>query len=47
MPAFPVQDPSEHEAHWAKILAYDAVTARTVVDGDLVVSNIGSFLVDG
>ena len=36
-----------HEAHWAKILANDAVIARTIVDGDLVVGNIVSFLADG
>lgn len=47
MAAFPVRDRSAHEAHWAKILANDACIARTIVDGDLVVGNIGSFLVDG
>jgi len=47
MAAFPVRDRSAHEAHWAKILADDACIARTIVDGDLVVGNIGSFLADG
>jgi RimJ/RimL family protein N-acetyltransferase len=47
MAAFPVRDRSAHEAHWAKILANDAAIARTIVDGDLVVGNIGSFLGDG
>ena len=47
MAAFPVRDRSAHEAHWAKILANDAVIARTIVDGDLVVGNIVSFLADG
>ena len=28
MAAFPVRDRSAHEAHWAKILANDAVTYR-------------------
>jgi len=46
MAAFPVRDRSAHEAHWAKILANDAVIARTIVDGDLVVGNIVSFLAD-
>jgi RimJ/RimL family protein N-acetyltransferase len=47
MAVFPVRDRSAHEAHWAKILADDACIARTIVDGDLVVGNIGSFLADG
>ena len=47
MAAFPVRDRSAHEAHWAKILANDAVIARTIVDGALVVGNIVSFLADG
>ena len=47
MAAFLVRDRPAHEAHWAKILANDAVIARTIVDGDLVVGNIVSFLADG
>lgn len=47
MAAFPVRDRPAHEAHWAKVLTDDDVVARTVVDGDLVVGNIVSFLDDG
>ena len=47
MAAFPGSpDRSAHDAHWAKILANEAVIARTIVDGDLVVGNIVSFLAD-
>lgn len=47
MAAFAVRDRPAHEAHWAKILANHAVIARTIVQGDLVVGNIVSFLADG
>lgn len=47
MAAFPARDRAAHEAHWAKILIDDAVIARTIVDGDLVVGNIGSWVADG
>jgi len=47
MAVFPVRDRSAHEAHWAKSLANDAVVARTIVGGDLVVGYIVSFLADG
>lgn len=47
MAAFPVRDRRAHDEHWAKILADPTVVARTMVDGDLVVGNIVSFLADG
>jgi RimJ/RimL family protein N-acetyltransferase len=47
MAAFPVRDRAAHAAHWAKVLADPTCIARTITDGELVVGNIGSFLVGG
>lgn len=47
MAAFPARDRAAHDAHWAKILADEAVIARTIVDGHLVVGNIGSWVTEG
>ena len=47
MAAFPSRDRTAHDAHWAKILADDAVIARTIVEDGQVVGNIGSWVADG
>ena len=47
MAAFPARDRATHEAHWVKILANETVIARTIVDGDLVICIIVSYLADG
>ncbi len=41
------RDRPAHDAHWAKILANEAVIARTIVGGDVVVGNIVSYVADG
>jgi RimJ/RimL family protein N-acetyltransferase len=46
MAAFPSRDRTAHDAHWAKILADDAVIARTIVEDGRVVGNIGSWVAD-
>lgn len=49
MAAFPARDRAAHDAHWkTKVLAGDDTNiARTIVDGDQVVGNIVSWVVDG
>jgi RimJ/RimL family protein N-acetyltransferase len=47
MAAFASRDRAAHDEHWAKILADDAVIARTIVAGDDIVGNIGSWRADG
>ncbi|HEX5501755.1 MAG TPA: GNAT family N-acetyltransferase [Thermomicrobiales bacterium] len=47
MAAFPARDHAAHLAHWARILRDDGLVARTIVVGDRVVGNIGSFMGDG
>jgi RimJ/RimL family protein N-acetyltransferase len=47
MAAFPSRDRETHNAHWAKILADEAVLSRTIVENHVVVGNIGSFVVNG
>jgi RimJ/RimL family protein N-acetyltransferase len=43
MAAFPSRDKEAFEAHWAKILADETATARTVVAAGEVAGYIGSF----
>ena len=45
--AFPSRDRAAHDAHWAKILADDALIARAIVEDGQVVGNIGSWVADG
>jgi RimJ/RimL family protein N-acetyltransferase len=47
MAAVPARDRAAHDEHWARILADGSVIARAIVDGDLVVGNIGSWVVHG
>ena len=46
MAAFPARDRAAHEAHWAKIVPDPACVTRTIVDADLVVGNICSWVMD-
>ena len=47
MAVFPARDREAHYAHWHRILADDSLIQRTIVDGDEVVGNIGSWPQDG
>jgi RimJ/RimL family protein N-acetyltransferase len=47
MAAFPIRDRAAHDAHWAKLLADDALITRTIVEDGRVVGNIGSWVADG
>jgi RimJ/RimL family protein N-acetyltransferase len=47
MAAFASRDRAAHDEHWAKILADESAIARTIVAGDDVVGNIGSWIDDG
>jgi RimJ/RimL family protein N-acetyltransferase len=47
MAAFPSRDEAAHFAHWAKILADDALIARTIVSGGAVVGNVVSWSQEG
>jgi RimJ/RimL family protein N-acetyltransferase len=47
MAAVATRDRTAHEAHWDKILRDPATVNRTIVDGDVVVGDIASFVVDG
>jgi len=47
MAAFPSRDREAHAAHWEKIRANASMCARTILAGDRVAGNIGSFDRDG
>lgn len=47
MAAFPRRDREAHAAHWQKIRADAACCARTILYGDQVAGNMGSFERDG
>ncbi len=47
MAAFPRRDREAHAAHWRKIRADATCCARTILEGDRVAGNIGSFDRDG
>lgn len=47
MAAFPRRERAAHEAHWAKIRSDPDLCARTILEGDEVAGNIGSFERDG
>ena len=47
MAAFPSRDRTDHDAHWAKLLADDSLIKRTIVEDGQVVGNIGSWVADG
>ena len=41
------RDRAAHEAHWAEVRQDPANVQRTIVDDDVVVGNIASFVMDG
>lgn len=47
MAAFPSRDIHAHRAHWSKVLARDDAFTRTIVVGDEVAGNIGSWEDEG
>jgi len=47
MAAFPSRDRDAHFAHWNKILQDEAKITRTVLVGEVVAGNIGSWVQDG
>ena len=44
MAAFPARDKDPHRQHWAKIRADDTVVTKTILFGDEVAGNIGSWV---
>lgn len=46
MAAVPTRDRAAHDAHWDKIQQDPATANRTIVDGDVVVGDIASFVLD-
>jgi len=44
MAAFPARDKEAHAQHWAKIRADETVVMRTILFGDEVAGNIGSWV---
>ena len=47
MAVWPAHDREAFDAHWRRILADDSCIQRTIVDGDEVAGNIGSWPQDG
>ena len=47
MAGFPARDRTEMDAHWARLRGDDTKVVRTVVVGDEVAGNIGSWEADG
>ena len=43
MAVFPARDRETHYAHWRRILADDSLIQRTILEGDAVAGNIGSW----
>jgi RimJ/RimL family protein N-acetyltransferase len=46
MSAFPARDHPTHVAHWNKILADDSTVTKTILVGDEVAGNVGSWIAD-
>jgi RimJ/RimL family protein N-acetyltransferase len=47
MAIFPARDRESFDAHWRRILADESLIQRTIVDGNEVAGNIGSWPQDG
>jgi RimJ/RimL family protein N-acetyltransferase len=47
MALFPARDRASFDAHWQRVLADDALVARTIVDDGAVAGNVGSWEEDG
>lgn len=46
MAGVPIRERAAHEAHWDKIQRDPATVNRTILDGDVVVGDIASFVID-